>query len=235
MQRENRADIVVILADDHGYSDIDCFGSEVESPRLDISAAAEVGLSSLTNTLAVVPPELTGQHLHQTGVGLLTGKEWPGGYRDWLERGYDTIAEMLGDVGFRAYMSGKWHAAYETDRPDAAWETSRGVDRRHPRPHKCLVVGGHPCRRVRLLSSQDGRQRSQVRMERRLRAGEASSVETIESRTTAYASRSWQCHRRYERLQTESLQPDRLGRTARIQRPTNPPLVGERSKQHFVE
>lgn len=125
----SRPNVVLVLADDLGYSDIGCFGSEIETPNLDALAAAGVRLSSFTNTARCSPSRasmLTGLHPHQTGVGLLTGDDGPGGYPGSLNDRCVTIAEVLAAAGYRTYMSGKWHVSHEKDRLDAAWPTRRG-------------------------------------------------------------------------------------------------------------
>lgn len=127
--RPPRPDVVLILADDLGYSDVGCFGSEIETPNLDSLAAAGVRLSGFTNTARCSPSRasmLTGLHPHQTGVGLLTGEDGPGGYPGSLNDRCLTIAEVLAATGYRTYMSGKWHVSHEKNRPDGTWPTRRG-------------------------------------------------------------------------------------------------------------
>ncbi len=121
--------MVLVLADDLGYSDIGCFGSEIETPNLDALAAGGLRLSRFTNTARCSPSRasmLTGLHPHQTGVGLLTGEDGPGGYPGSLNHRCLTIAEVLAASGYRTCMSGKWHVSHEKNRPDDSWPTRRG-------------------------------------------------------------------------------------------------------------
>jgi arylsulfatase len=65
-------------------------------------------------------------HPHQTGVGLLTGDDGPGGYPGSLSGSYPTIAERLQAAGYATAMFGKWHLSHEKNRPDPSWPTRRG-------------------------------------------------------------------------------------------------------------
>lgn len=81
-QAGSRPNIVLILADDLGYSDLGCYGGEIQTPVLDSLAAGGVRMTKFTTTARCSPSRaslLTGMHPHQTGVGLLTGDDGPGG------------------------------------------------------------------------------------------------------------------------------------------------------------
>jgi arylsulfatase A-like enzyme len=78
-----RPNIVLILNDDMGYSDIGCYGGEVETPTLDRLAAGGLRFSQFYNTARCSPSRaslLTGLHPHQTGIGILTYDSGPEGY-----------------------------------------------------------------------------------------------------------------------------------------------------------
>ena len=76
--------ILLILNDDMGYSDIGCYGGEIETPNLDRLAANGLRFSQFYNTARCSPSRaslLTGLHPHQTGIGILTYDYGPGGLR----------------------------------------------------------------------------------------------------------------------------------------------------------
>jgi len=133
----SRPNIVLIMADDMGYSDIGCYGGEITTPNLDRLAADGIRFSQFYNTARCCPTRaslMTGLHPHQTGIGHMTntpnGLETHDkgvyGYRGFLNRDCITIAEALKTAGYHTYMSGKWHMGYHSrDR----WPLQRGFDR----------------------------------------------------------------------------------------------------------
>ncbi|MEQ7128759.1 arylsulfatase [Actinopolymorpha sp. B11F2] len=127
-----RPNVVVILVDDMGYSDIGCYGGEIPTPNLDRLAAGGVRMSQFYNTARCSPSRaslLTGLHPHQTGIGILTEDQRPYGYPGTLNDRCVTMAEVLRAGGYATYMSGKWHLCGQMDRPQDAWPTRRGFDR----------------------------------------------------------------------------------------------------------
>jgi len=125
----NRPNILVILADDLGYSDIGCYGGEIRTPNLDRLGRSGVRLSQFYNTARCSPSRaslLTGQHPHQTGIGVLAGAGRPGGYPGSLDDSCVTVAEVLADAGYATGMSGKWHLSGPLWEPDDSWPTRRG-------------------------------------------------------------------------------------------------------------
>jgi len=128
-----RPNIVLIMADDMGYTDIGCYGSEIKTPVLDRLAANGVRLTQFYNTSRCCPTRaalLTGLYSHQAGIGLMTGDRGYEAYRGDLNRRSVTLAEVLRTAGYRNYMSGKWHVTRFT-RPDGGkhnWPLQRGFD-----------------------------------------------------------------------------------------------------------
>ncbi len=120
--------LVVILLDDMGYSDIGCFGGEIETPNIDGIAARGVRFSQSYSTARCSPSRatlLTGRYSQAVGVGHLNEDWRQPGYRGYLDPGIPTVAEILRDHGYRTIMAGKWHlGTREGTRP---WE--RGFDR----------------------------------------------------------------------------------------------------------
>ena len=134
MQRPN---IVLILADDMGFSDIGCFGSEIKTPNLDALAAAGVRLTSLYNCARCCPTRaslLTGLYPHQAGIGHMIGNLGRRPYQGYLRNDTVTVAELLKVSGYRTYLAGKWHVGGDYDaRFTDSWTPG---DREHPLPEQ---------------------------------------------------------------------------------------------------
>jgi arylsulfatase len=127
----NKPNIVLILNDDMGYSDIGCYGGEIETPNLDRLAANGLRFSQFYNTARCSPSRaslLTGLHPHQTGIGVLTYDFGPEGYAGNLNNRCVTIPQALKASYYRTYMSGKWHVANSLTEPSDAWPLQRGFD-----------------------------------------------------------------------------------------------------------
>lgn len=126
-----KPNVVVILVDDMGYSDIGCYGGEIPTPNLDRLAAGGVRMSQFYNTARCSPSRaslLTGLHPHQTGIGILTEDQRPYGYPGTINDRCATMAEVLREGGYATYMSGKWHLCGQMLEPNDAWPTRRGFD-----------------------------------------------------------------------------------------------------------
>jgi arylsulfatase len=125
-------DVVVVLADDMGYSDVSCYGGEIRTPCIDRLARAGVRLSAFYNTARCSPSRaslLTGLHPHQTGIGILTNDDSPRGYPGSLNDRCVTAAEVLREHGHATCLAGKWHLAAAVTEPGPAWPTRRGFER----------------------------------------------------------------------------------------------------------
>ncbi|HOA73047.1 MAG TPA: arylsulfatase [Phycisphaerae bacterium] len=131
-----RPNIIIIMSDDMGYSDIGCYGGEIETPVLDRLAAGGLRFSQFYNMARCCPTRaslLTGLAPHQAGVGHMTGAP-PSRREPWrgnLSRKAVTIAEVLRSAGYATYMCGKWHVTAREragDQPDN-WPLQRGFDR----------------------------------------------------------------------------------------------------------
>ena len=115
----DRPNILYIVADDLGFSDLGCYGGEIETPVLDALAAGGVRLTQFYNMGRCCPSRasiLTGQYPHRVGLGHMTTNDLGRpGYRGVVSKDAKTIAEVLQTVGYRSFMSGKWHLG--TDDP----------------------------------------------------------------------------------------------------------------------
>lgn len=133
--KEERPNIILIMSDDMGYSDIGCYGSEIETPILDGLAENGVRFSQFYNTARCCPTRaslLTGLYPAQTGMGFMTGDEGQPGYRGEIGNQCVTIAEVLKPAGYRTYMTGKWHVARNLKDIDSLkynWPLQRGFDK----------------------------------------------------------------------------------------------------------
>ena len=117
-----RPNIVVILADDLGFSDIGCYGSEVPTPNLDKLAAEGVRFTQFYNTPRCSPTRaalLTGLYSQEAGMGWLDNKVEPKsrGFHGKLLPRCVTIAEVLRDAGYFTAMTGKWHLGQQNGTP----------------------------------------------------------------------------------------------------------------------
>jgi arylsulfatase A-like enzyme len=116
----NRPNIIVILADDMGYSDPGCFGGEIRTPNIDGLAQGGLRFTQFYNGGRCCPTRaslLTGLYPHQAGVGRMTNDANLPGYRGRLTENTVTIAEVLRASGYRTAMVGKWHLSNTKEEP----------------------------------------------------------------------------------------------------------------------
>jgi len=130
----DKPNILVILTDDMGFSDLGCYGGEIRTPNLDSLAANGLRFTQFYNTARCCPTRaslLTGLYAHQAGVGHMMDDKGSDAYRGDLNRKTPTIAEALKPAGYRAYALGKWHVTRFAgpDVPKHNWPLQRGFDR----------------------------------------------------------------------------------------------------------
>ncbi len=126
-----RPNILMILADDMGFSDIGCYGGEIPTPNIDALAERGVRMSQYYTTPRCSPSRaalLTGRHPHETGIGVLTENDGPEGYPGSIDPSIPTVAEHLRDAGYRTCVTGKWHLAHDMETPNDSWPTRKGFD-----------------------------------------------------------------------------------------------------------
>ena len=129
-----KPNIVVILSDDMGFSDLGCYGGEIPTPNLDSLAAGSVRFTQFYNTARCCPTRaslLTGMYPHQASVGHMMEDKGSDGYRGDLNLKTPTIAEALRPAGYRNYALGKWHVTRHNgpNGPKHNWPLQRGFDR----------------------------------------------------------------------------------------------------------
>ena len=126
--RPARPNVLLILADDLGYSDLGCYGGEIATPHLDQLARDGLRFRQFYNSTRCCPSRaslLCGLYPHQVGVGLMNARNAEPGYRGFPQPNGVTIAEVLRAAGYSTAMVGKWHlsAGPQTPRP-----TDRGFN-----------------------------------------------------------------------------------------------------------
>jgi len=131
-----RPNIVLMMVDDMGFSDLGYQGGEIRTPNIDALARGGVRFSQFYNSARCCPTRatlMTGLHPHQTGIGYMTespggeggDKSGPPAYQGYLNRHCVTIAEVLGKQGYATLMAGKWHLG--SNRQDR-WPLQRGFE-----------------------------------------------------------------------------------------------------------
>jgi arylsulfatase len=133
---EARPNMVLICADDMGFSDLGCYGSEIDTPQLDALATGGLRFTQFYNNGRCCPTRaslLTGLYPHQAGIGHMMEDRGRDGYRGDLQPNCVTLAEVLRGAGYRSYMAGKWHVTKRINPSGEAekhnWPLQRGFDR----------------------------------------------------------------------------------------------------------
>lgn len=134
VQAAERPNIIIILADDMGFSDIAPYGGEIQTPTLLRLAEGGLRFAQFYNTARCCPTRaslLTGLYPHQAGIGHMMEDRGETGYRGELNRNCVTIGEVLKAAGYGTHMVGKWHVTpdKEGDRRQYNWPLQRGFDR----------------------------------------------------------------------------------------------------------
>lgn len=133
---QERPNIILILADDMGFSDVGCYGGEIETPILDALAKNGIRYKQFYNAARCCPTRaslLTGLHPHQAGMGWMAAADLgTPAYQGNLNNESVTIAEVLKESGYKTYMTGKWHLSSDRKTDGQVkdnWPTQRGFDR----------------------------------------------------------------------------------------------------------
>lgn len=130
-----RPNVIVVLTDDMGYSDLGCYGGEVETPCIDNLAQNGLRWAQFYNNARSCPSRavlMTGLYPHQAGAGWMACADMQeDGYHGYLNDNCVTIAEVLGASGYETYMCGKWHLSGERHNRGEVkerWPMGRGFD-----------------------------------------------------------------------------------------------------------
>lgn len=134
---EKKPNIILIMADDMGFSDMGAMGSEINTPNLDRLANQGILYKQFYNGARCCPTRaslMTGLQPHQAGMGWMTVADLgTDSYTGELNHNCVTIAEVLKDAGYNTYMSGKWHVVADKNTNQEgdkdAWPVQRGFDR----------------------------------------------------------------------------------------------------------
>jgi arylsulfatase A-like enzyme len=129
--------VVVIVLDDVGFAQLGCYGSSIDTPRIDALAARGRRYNNFHTTAMCSPTRaslLTGRNHHAVGMGMIA--DWCTGYPGYqgeVSKRAATLAEMLGPTGYNCFAIGKWHLTRARDMagagPYGQWPLGRGFDR----------------------------------------------------------------------------------------------------------
>ena len=131
----SKPDIVVIMADDMGFSDIASYGGEIDTPNLDRLADGGLRFTQFYNTARCCPTRaslMTGLYPHRAGMGWMAAADmFRPAYRGQLSDDVNTLPEILKTAGYGTYMVGKWHLTRDVENksPNGSWPAQRGFDR----------------------------------------------------------------------------------------------------------
>ena len=127
--------VVFVVLDDVGFSDLGCYGSEIATPRMDALAAAGAAYSNFHVTSMCSPTRaclLTGRNAHAAGVGIIA--EWSSGYPGYsgqVGKQAATVPQVLHEHAYSSYAIGKWHltniADYGVGRPARQLAAGQGL------------------------------------------------------------------------------------------------------------
>lgn len=133
--QDRRPNIILILADDMGYSDIGCYGGEIDTPNINKLASNGIRYKQFYNAARCCPTRaalMTGVYPHQAGMGWMAAADLgTPEYQGNLNNTSVTIAEVLNSVGYKTYMTGKWHLTNDRKTRGGVkdnWPMQRGFD-----------------------------------------------------------------------------------------------------------
>lgn len=124
---QSKPNIVLIVADDLGFSDLGCYGSEIKTPHLDLLAKEGMRLTQCYTNGICAPSRaslLTGQYPHNAGIGFFNTNLGTPAYQGYLNASSLTLGEVLRSGGYQTFLSGKWHVGNDSTR----WPLQRGFN-----------------------------------------------------------------------------------------------------------
>ncbi|MFM7569494.1 MAG: sulfatase-like hydrolase/transferase, partial [Betaproteobacteria bacterium] len=134
--RSGSPNVIVILMDDMGFSDLGCFGGDIDTPNIDSLATGGLRFTGYTTVPMCTPARaalLTGRNPHSVGCGWLSQSN-PGypGYGGEISLAAPTMAELLRAAGYSTLAAGKWHNTYDRNNVPGgdtrSWPIQRGFD-----------------------------------------------------------------------------------------------------------
>jgi len=120
--------IILVMVDDMGYSDIGAYGSEISTPNIDKLAFEGIRLKEFYNNSICAPTRaslITGQYPHKAGVGYFNVNLGLPAYQGFLNKESLTFGEVLKNAGYNTFLSGKWHVGNDS----LYWPNQRGFDK----------------------------------------------------------------------------------------------------------
>ncbi len=126
-----KPNVVLIMVDDMGFSDLGCYGGEIDTPHVDRLAQGGLRFAQFYNTGRCWPTRtslLTGLYPHQAGRAMSFGPKAPRAYTGIIPQKCRMIPELLAGAGYRSYHVGKWHLNSGRG-PNETWPLGRGFDR----------------------------------------------------------------------------------------------------------
>jgi len=132
---KEKPNIIVVMVDDMGFSDLSSYGSEINTPNIDKLATNGLQFTQFYNAGRCCPSRaslLTGLYAHKTGLGYMTAQDYgKPGYRADMNTECVTIAETLKEAGYGTYMAGKWHVNlnFKPEESKHNWPLQRGFDK----------------------------------------------------------------------------------------------------------
>jgi len=125
---DTRPNVILIMVDDMGYSDLGIYGSEIATPNLDKLATQGLRLREFYNNSICAPTRaslLTGQYQHKAGVGYFDVNLGLPAYQGFLNKESLTLGEVFRSGGYSTLLSGKWHVGDDS----LSWPKQRGFDK----------------------------------------------------------------------------------------------------------
>lgn len=130
--QQKQPNVIVILADDMGFSDIGCYGGEIPTPNLDALAKNGIRLTQFYQGARCCPTRaslLTGLYAHEAGVGFMTeALHQNTSYQGFINRNSVTLGEAMQQAGYFTIMAGKWHVGHKEDQRPYARGFMRSIN-----------------------------------------------------------------------------------------------------------
>ncbi len=124
----SKPNIILIMVDDLGFSDLGAYGSEIQTPNIDKLAFEGTRFREFYNNSICAPTRaslITGQYPHKAGVGYFNVNLGLPAYQGWLNKESLTFAEVLKQAGYNTFAAGKWHVGNDS----LYWPNQRGFEK----------------------------------------------------------------------------------------------------------